>query len=137
MKKYIFIMIVCVAALTGCKTVRKATAVSENIRTEIRQYPTAVDLNIGTKVEKTISWNFALLKFLQPSFETRKQNLIAGILRENGADVLLNVQSIYKEVPFGKRTLTITGYPATYNTFRKATEKDIKAYKTVIQNNKR
>lgn len=136
MKKYIFIMIVCVAALTGCKTVRKATAVSENIRTEIRQYPTTTDLSVGTKVEKTISWNFTLLKFLHPSLETRKKNLTADIIRENGADVLLNIQSIYTEIPFGKRTLTITGYPATYTNFRKATEKDIKAYRTVIKNNK-
>lgn len=116
---------------TSCKTVRKVTSATENIKTEIIQYPTTADLDIQEKVEKTVTWNFSILNYLHPSLETRKKNLIADIVKENNADILIDAQSSFTLIPFGKRTLTITGYPGTFKNFRKASIKDIEAYKIV------
>lgn len=134
MKKYIFLLLLSLITVTGCKTVKKSTASTECIQTEISQYPTATDLVIGEKVEKTVSWNFWTLQLLQPSFETRKNNLIADIVKSNGADVLVDVQTSFTKVMFGKRTLTVTGYLGTFKNFRKASIEDIEAYKYVKKN---
>ena len=124
---YIILSIVCLS-LSSCKTLKKATSTTQNIEVNVNQYPTVVDLNVAQdKVEKTITWNYSLFKFFQPSYADRRDNLIADIVKENGADVLLEVQSTFQKVPFGQRTLTITGYPATYKNFRKAGKEDLRA----------
>lgn len=124
---YVFLLIACLG-FASCKTLKKSTSVTQNIDVNINQYPTMVDLSVSPqKVEKTITWEYSLFQIGQPSFADRKGNLIADIVKENGADVLLEEQSTYTKVPFGQRTLTVTGYPATYKNFRKADKEDLRA----------
>lgn len=124
---YVFLLIASLG-FASCKTLKKATSVTQHIDVNINQYPTMVDLSVSPqKVEKTIIWDYSLFQIGQPSFEDRKGNLIADIVKENAADVLLEEQSIYTKIPFGKRTLTITGYPAKYKNFRKADKEDLQA----------
>lgn len=131
---YIILSIICLS-VSSCRTLKKATSTTQNIEVNVKQYPTVVDLNVAQeKVEKTITWEYSLFQFCQPSYNDRRDNLIADIVKENGADVLLEVQSTYKKVPFGQRSLTITGYPATYKNFRKAGKEDLRALEIMHEN---
>ena len=68
---------------------------------------------------------------MQISVKQRKDNLKADIVKEANADVLLEPQVTYTKTPFGKREIEITGYPATFKNFRKATSEDLEALKAV------
>lgn len=133
MKRNFILLLAGMALLaTSCSTVRKSTSTSMAVESGVYQYPTVADLDVKPKVEKQIVWNFVPFNLGQPSLENRKQNLKADIIKENGADVLLEPQIVYTKKPYGERTLTITGYPATFKDFRKATEADLKALEIVI-----
>lgn len=133
MKRNFILLLAGMALLaTSCSTVRKSTSTSMAVESGVYQYPTVADLDVKPKVEKQIVWNFVPFNLGQPSLENRKQNLKADIIKENGADVLLEPQIVYTKKPYGERTLTITGYPATFKDFRKATEADLKALEVVI-----
>jgi hypothetical protein len=56
---------------------------------------------------------------------------MAHVLKEANADVLLEPQYTYTKVPFVQRTLTVTGFPATFKDFRKATAADLEALKII------
>lgn len=132
MKHYVFLLMACVAFLmTSCSTVRKSTATSVNVESGVYQYPTVADLDVKPKVEKQVSWRFRVIKWGQPTMDVRRANLIADILKETGSDVLLEPQVTFVKHPFGDRVLTITGYPASFKNFRKATSQDIEALKAV------
>lgn len=127
MKKLAFIA-TCFLTLmvTSCTTVKKTSA-SVNVEAQVKQYPTIADLDIHSKkVEKTYSWYWNPFK-REPMLSVLKGNLIAEILQETGGDVLLEPNIIYTKESFGKRTLTVFGFPATFKNFRKATEADLKA----------
>lgn len=131
MKKYLlFVAVAALACLSSCTTVRK-TATTSPIDTKVYQYPTVADLDVKNKIEKTVEWNFVPFNLGQPSYELRKQNTIAEIVKENGVDVLLEPQISFTKVSFGKRTLVITGYPAAFKSFRNATPADLEALKAV------
>lgn len=127
MKKYIIVLIMAGLNLTACTTLRKSTSSTAGIEPDVFQYPTVVDLEVGDKIERTETWDFN--PFDIQNLKDRKSNLIAEMVKTEKADVLLEAQSTYKKVPFGKRTLTISGYPAKYKDFRKANEEDIKAFR--------
>lgn len=131
MKKYLLLVsVVALACLSSCTTVRK-TATTTSVNTQVYQYPTVADLDVKGKIEKTVEWNFVPCNFGQPSLELRKNNTVAEIVKENGADVLLEPQISFTKVSFGKRTLVITGYPAAFKSFRKANSADLEALKAV------
>lgn len=131
MRKYLLLCsAVVIACLSSCTTVRK-TASTATVDARVCQYPTVADLDVKGKIEKTVEWNFVPCNFGQPPLEVRKQNTIAEIVRENGADVLLEPQVSFTKVSFGKRTLVITGYPAAFKSFRKATAADLEALRAV------
>lgn len=130
---YIILLIACLGITSSCRTLKKSTSSSQNIEAVVKQVPTVVDLNVAPKVEKTVTWNYTLLPWGQPTFSDRKGNLIADMVKESGADILLEPQTTYTKVPFGQRTLTITGYPATYKNFRKATKEDLHAIEIVAE----
>ena len=133
MKKQILFLLACMALfLTSCSTMRKSTASSMMVESGIYQYPTVADLNVKEKVERQVTWPYRFFKFNEPSLATRKANLMADILKENNADILLEPQVTFIKRPFGARKLTITGYPAVFKNFRKATEQDLKALQVVI-----
>lgn len=130
MKKYIFGLIILGLNFTACTTVRKASSSTAAIDAKVIQYPAVADLQVKEKVEKTVTWPF---RFIEEPLSERKNNLVADILRSEGADVMFQMQSTYTKRPFGQRTLTVTGYPATFKDFRNATDEDIKAFDILSQ----
>ncbi|MBQ8225982.1 MAG: hypothetical protein IJZ92_00880 [Bacteroidaceae bacterium] len=115
--------------LASCTTIKR-TADTVNIDAKISQYPTVADLEVHKKVEVTKTWNFRPFHIGEPKMKYLKGNMIAEILKEAGADVLLEPQIIYSRTSFGERKYTISGYPATFKNFRKATKADLEALKT-------
>lgn len=117
--------------LSSCSTMKESTATDLRVISEIHQYPTVTDLNVLQKVDTVISWNYTPFNFGQPSLNNRETNLVADIIKSNGADVLLEKQVVYTKVPYGTRTLTVTGYPAKFKDFRKATKEDLEALRAI------
>lgn len=115
--------------LSSCSTIRKSSVTTVDVETSVVQYPTVADLDVMNKAEKTLTWTFNPLK--RENLQLVKGNLMADLLREVGADVLLEPQYIYTKVPYGERTLVITGFPAKFKNFRKATDNDIKALNAI------
>lgn len=113
-----------VFGLGSCTTVKKTAQVAD-VETAIVQYPTVTDLIIMDKATSSVEWGWNPFKRI--SLNTRKGNLVAELLKEKGADVLLEEQFIYEDNGFGSGRLTVTGYPAKFQDFRKATEKDLDA----------
>lgn len=128
MKKIFMILVLASAMLTSC-TIIKKTATSTDVQLNVCQYPMVADLNIKNKIEATKTWNFKPFHIGEPKLNTLKGNFIAEILKENNADVLLEPQFLFSKTSYGERRLTVTGYPATYSNFRKATEADLEALK--------
>lgn len=130
MKKYHILLVgVLALGITSCSTIRKSTATSAEVQTSVVQYPTVTDLEVMNKAEKTVTWNFT--PFKPDNLTLAKSNLMADLLRELNADVLLEPQYVFVKIPFGERKLTIFGFPAKFKDFRKATDADIEALKSV------
>lgn len=133
MKRNIILLLTSVAiVLTSCSTMKKSTSTTLNVESGIYQYPTVADLEVKEKVETKITWNYVPFNIGQPPLDLRKNNLIADIIKENNADVLLEPQITFTKRPFSRRSLTITGFPATFKNFRKADKEDLKALEVVI-----
>lgn len=114
--------------VTSCTTVTK-TATTADVNNNISSYPEVVDLDVQGKVTHTMTWNFRPFHVGEPKASTARGNIIAETLQKANADVLLEPQFTYEKVSYGERILTVTGYPATYKNFRKATPADIEAIK--------
>lgn len=112
----------------SCTTI-KQTASTVEIDAQVSQYPTVADLEVQKKVEATITWNFRPFHIGEPKMKYIKGNMIAEILKKANADVLLEPQIIYSRTSFGERQYTVSGYPATFKNFRKATSADLEALK--------
>lgn len=123
----IAVLAVGLLVLTSCGTIRKSSVTTAEVQTTVVQYPTVTDLEILPKIEKTIAWQWN--PFQSDNVNLKKTNLMYDVLKEAGADVLLEPQYNYTKVPFLERRLTITGYPAKFKNFRKATDADIDALK--------
>jgi len=129
MKQKLFTLLAaCALVLSSCTTV-KQTATTAAVETSIHQYPTVADLDIKNKVEARTTWGFRPFHIGEPKLEVAKGNLIAETLKANNADVLLEPQVIFTRTSYGERVLTISGYPAAFKNFRKATEADLEALK--------
>ena len=112
--------------MTSCSVVKNTSSVKE-IEAVVETYPTVVDLEVSQeKVSKTVSWGIPLFK-MPVSLEIRRSNIVAELVKENDADVLVEAQYIYKKNILGSGSLTVIGYPAKFKDFRKATEKDLDA----------
>lgn len=104
------------------------TAKTMGIENRIVQMPTVVDLVVDSmRHEKDTVWENILFK-QHTSVKNQMDYLIASILEESGADVLVEpkasldtkmswIRSNYK--------LSVTGYPARYVNFRPATMEDM------------
>lgn len=120
----LFLFVALLLSLASCSSFRSSTATIAPVETNVKQFPTVVDLDIQQqRITKTISWHWS--PFEKYKLSVREKNLMADVITENDADILVSPQFKYTKVPYGKRTLTITGYPATFKSFRKATEKEI------------
>lgn len=109
--------------MVSCTTVKK-TSVSVQIAPKMTQYPAVANLDVKDRIEKTTSWTFNPLNNV--TLEQRKKNLIADVLLENNADVLVEPRYVHKVDRLFYHTLTVSGYPATYKNFRNVEESDIK-----------
>lgn len=127
MKKSI-LLLACAAALASCTVTQKTAVTAPVTDVSVRQYPTVADLEVKPqKVERTETWPFVPFNWGQPSVKVRKGNMVADLLAENGADVLLEPQTVFTKRFLGPRKLTVTGYAATFSNFRKATKEDLEA----------
>ena len=122
--------------LASCSTVTK-TAATADVNTAIYQYPTVADLERKAKVEKDMTWSFRPFHLGEPKLDTAKGNLVAETLKENDADVMLEPQFIFSRTSYGERRLTLTGFPAKFKNFRKASKEDIEALKANTTPNER
>lgn len=126
MRKIILFSVVVFMSLASCTSVQKTATVS-NIEVNVIQNPTIADLDVRMeKVEKTVSWGIEL--FNRTSFNNRLENLVAEILKENDADVLVEPHYIYQK-DGSIKTLTVFGFPAKFKSFRNATSSDIEMLK--------
>lgn len=129
MKNYI-LMFACITLLASCKVTQKTAVTAPVEDIGVHQYPTVADLKVKPqKVSKTEEWNFVPFNIGQPTLNIRKGNMIAEMVNENGGDILLEPQTQYTKKLFGKRTLTISGFVASFENFRKASDEDLKALK--------
>ena len=129
MKKILISIATCsLLLITSCTTVTK-TATTANVDNNVTTYPTVADLDVQNKVSQSITWSFAPCNWGEPKLSTAKGNLISETLKAANADVLLEPQFTFEKTSYGERKLTVSGFPATYKNFRKATDKDIEAIK--------
>lgn len=115
------------ALMASCSTVRM-TSDSVAVDAHVSTYPTIADLHISPqRVSKSVSWRWN--PFNTTGLKARRGNIKAELIKEIGADILI-------EPEFVQRTswcnllggsLTVTGYPAVLDNFRKATPEDIEA----------
>lgn len=122
------LLLVCAALLSSCKVTQKMAVTAPVEDLGVHQYPTVADLDVKPqKVTKTEEWKFVPFNWGQPSLEIRKGNMIAEMVEYNGGDVLLEPQTVFKKKMFGKRSLTVSGFVASFDNFRKASDEDLKA----------
>lgn len=124
MNKITLVAFVCAAiTITSCQTVQQ-TATTTDIKAKVMQVPTVADLVVQPqRVEASQDWNW---KFLGGDcIAQRKKHLVYDIVKSAKADVLIEPHVNLTKKTFGKRSLTISGYPATYKNFRKATKEDM------------
>ncbi len=126
------ILILCVMAfLSSCSTIRM-TSDSTPVATPVSTYPTVADLNISpSRVSKTVTWQWN--PFNTTSVSNRKENVTAELVKESGADILIEPEYVQQTswLNLLGGSITVSGYPATFENFRKATPEDIEALKAV------
>lgn len=114
-------------SITSCQMVQQ-TADTVGIDAKVVQVPTVADLDVQPqRVTNTQTWRWRFLNVDQLSLGQRKLNLIYDMVNEAKADVLVEPQVRFTKKFFGERSLTISGYPASYKNFRKPTAEDLKA----------
>jgi len=132
MKK--FMLLACSALImASCSTIKK-TATTADVATSINQYPVVADGEVKAKVTETVTWSWN--PFKSDKFRLKKGNLVAETLKKYDADILLEPQFIISKESFGERSITVMGFPVKYNSFRKATDNDLKAIEAVNEYNR-
>lgn len=132
MKKYV-LYVCAMLTIVSCSTIKK-TATSADVVTSITQYPVVADCEVKEKITGTVTWSWNPLK--RDKFEQKKGNLVAEILKRYDADVLLEPQFIIQKQGYGERSISVSGYPVKYKSFRNATDHDLKAIEAVKVYNK-
>lgn len=109
-------------ALSSCSTVQY-TASTVKVDAKIQSL-TVADMDVSPeKVTKTTSWKWNPLSTV--SLAVEKDNTTAQLLDEAGADVLVEPQYIVKRRGiFRGGSVTVTGFPAKYKSFRPMTAAD-------------
>lgn len=130
MKKIIFTLVLFLSVLvTSCTTVNKTATVAD-VEKSVNTYPVIADLQVSPeKVEKTYTWSFRPFHIGEPKIKDLKQNLVAELLLENNADVLVEMHYVYSKTQFGTRSMTVFGFPAKMKNFHNATKDELEAIK--------
>ena len=135
MKNVLSSLFVCgLLMLSSCSTVYKTATVTE-VGNNVQTYPEVADLDIQPKVTGMETWSFKPFHIGEPKLSTVKGNLIAETLKKYKADIMLEPQFMFQRTAYGERVLTVTGFPATFKNFRKATKSDLEAIKACRQPN--
>ena len=120
-------LLVSVLLLASCSKVIK-TAQHTDVNAQVSSFPTVGDLHISSqRVSKSVSWKWN--PFNTTSLAARKENVKADLIKEAGADLLVEPEFVQR-TSFGNilgGSLTVSGYPATIDNFRTATQEDIVA----------
>ncbi|MFI3281551.1 MAG: hypothetical protein R3Y44_06245 [Rikenellaceae bacterium] len=131
MKKIIALLSVCLL-ITSCSTIRTASSTSVDVTTNVVQYPVVVDLDISTQmVTKEVSWTYVESLFKSTMVKKAESTIIYDMLKECDADVLVEKRVQTIAIPFGRKTVSIMGYPAKFTNFRKLTNSEIRAIEAV------
>lgn len=119
------------AVLSSCAVTRTRTARTVDLDSEITQMPTVVELDIAETREysEVFRWTNSLIQFnRRVSVRAMTDEAVAGLLERSGADVLVEPHvSVDRDIRLFATdyTLTVSGYPARYSSFRTATAEDI------------
>lgn len=112
---------------SSCSKVIK-TSQHAPVDAQVSSFPTVGDLHIAPqRVSKTVSWKWN--PFNTTSLSARKENIKADLIKESGADILVEPEFV-QHTSFCNLlggSLTVSGYPATLDNFRSATPEDIAA----------
>ena len=112
---------------------QQETTNTVNVETTITAV-SAADLEIADqRVSKSTTWTMNFLS--GNTLEQRKANLIVELCREVGADVLVDPQFTFKKRILGGGKLTVSGYPATYKSFRSMTDLQVDSFITTPKYN--
>lgn len=120
-----------VMALTmaSCSSLHK-TSQSAPVAVEVAAYPTVAELEIEpVKMSRTVSWTWS--PFNNTPLKVRKSNLMAEMVQEAGADIIVEPHYVVKTTFLGGGELTLSGYPAKYKEFHRATPEEVEALKLV------
>lgn len=115
-----------------CLLMASCSIVKSNVTTSEVKAPVLTTTVATLKVaEKPITYTYVPSKYesKHSSFGIILENAKYAALKENGGDVLVQVSYRVEGKGMGMRirkvkTLTITGYPATYTNFRTPSEED-------------
>lgn len=121
--------------LSSCSVARRVhTARSVTIGCEVTQMPTVAELDVAPQPARAdTAWVNHLFKGSVP-VRSQEQALVARILSEADADVLVEPKVSRKARRHWFRTdnmLTVSGYPARYKAFRTATTEDLEKIRTL------
>ena len=131
MKKIIFVLTISVLSMTSC-TVAYKTSTTKNITPTI----TAAVLSDLDVSNKKVTYTYTpKANEVKAGVEHCINTAIYEALAMNGGDVLVETQKaivVRGNSLFGKiKSVTVTGYPATYKNFRSA---DDETLKTILKN---
>lgn len=122
MKKYMILAAGTLLTLSSCSTISH-TAQTAPVSTEVYNL-TVADLTVDkhkAETTKEFKWN----PFSTVSLSAQKQTATAELLKESGADILVEPQYVVTHRgPLRGGTVTVSGYPATYSNFRAMTKSD-------------
>ncbi len=120
-------LLVALLLVSSCSKVVK-TAQHTEVDAKVASYPTVGDLKIAPqRISKSVSWKWN--PFNTTSLAARKENIKADLIKEAGADILVEPEFVQR-TSFGNLlggSLTVSGYPAILDNFRVATPEDIVA----------
>lgn len=136
MKKAILMIFALGLFMSSCSVTRKTYTV-QNIAPTVQQYPTVADLQVGDKMEKTAEWRFSPFDYKMDNRKIRTENLIADMIKESGVDVLIKPEVVYTKESFGRRSVTVSGYPAKFSNIRRASTADLDTLKADTLEEKR
>ncbi len=109
-------------ALSSCSTISH-TCESTYVETKVVSVTVAEMKVQPQRVEHTSNWNWSPFKRHSTSSEVKKST--GELLKEQQADVLVEPQyTVKRRGIFRGGSVTVSGYPATYQNFRPMTEED-------------
>lgn len=129
--KRLIIIAAAASVFASCAVTKTHSARTATVQGEITQMPTVVELDVAEKRETSdvFEWVNKLFSFKRRiGVKEKTQEAVAQILERANADVLIEPKvSIDRKIkPFSvEHTLSVSGYPAKYSSFRTATVEDI------------